>query len=146
MNIVIILDGLPHCPRNRSHTIIKKGKASFLGKTEAARAYEDAIRLDLVDKYDEMQAFSKNFNKEKDALVAFWRFYSPDVTTISGKISENGTDLDAHKVLQDTIMELVGIDDAYIVSDTRQKLPGDYRVELTLKIVDARRHYEEIAR
>lgn len=136
---MIEINGLPHCPRNRSHTILRRGNASFLGKTEAARMYEEAILMELGPYSAEVQEFAKKFDINKHCLEAIWELHSPDVLTKTGKISENGTDLDAHKVLQDTVMGFIGIDDAYIVKDTRTKLHGDYKVCLSLKIKEYRK-------
>lgn len=136
----LIIKGLPHCPRNRSHTIIRgRNGASFLGKTEAARRYEEAIMIELEEMKELAAQFAAQFDKSRHALTAHWVFYSPDLLTKDGKISENSTDLDAHKVLQDTVMEFVGIDDAYIIEDKRQKWLGDYKVLLTLEIVGVSR-------
>lgn len=132
MVIKLVIEGLPHCPRNRSHTILRKGKASFLGKTEAARMYEQAIKQELANRELDCTFFKNQFDKNKHVLWAEWIFYSPDLLTKDGRVSMNSTDLDAHKVLQDTVMEVVGIDDAYIVGDFRQKRQGEYRVELIL--------------
>lgn len=140
MMLLIEINGLPHCPRNRSHTILRKGKASFLGKTEAARMYEDALNQELEANYRKQCAeFLRAFDPTKHYLVAVWELHSPDVLTKAGKVSENGTDLDAHKVLQDTIMGFVGIDDAYIMTDTRTKVQGDYKVCLDLRIKELKR-------
>ena len=126
--------GLPHCPRNRSHAIIQKGKFWMMVKTEAARSYELALKFHLVKYATAMETFKNNFDPKKHCLVAIWEFVSPEVLTKTGKISENSTDLDAHKVLQDVIFESIGIDDAYIMRDTRSKIHGDYAVRLDLRI------------
>lgn len=128
--------GLPHCPRNRSHAIVKKGAASFMAKTEAARSYEKALKFHLEKFKEEVTKFRNSFDSEKQYLVAIWELASPEVLTKSGKVSENGVDLDAHKVLQDTIFEFIGIDDAYVMRDTRSKLQGSYVVRLDLRIHD----------
>lgn len=133
-HLIIHIYGLPHCPRNRSHAIMKKGRASFLGKTEAAHSYEEALLHHLVQYKGMAENFCKNFNPKTDHLVATWEFQSPDLHTKEGAISRNSTDLDAHKVCQDTIMKFIGIDDAYIVKDTREKYQGDFRVSLELII------------
>ena len=130
------VSGLPHCPRNRSHTIIKKGKTAFLGKTEAARAYELSLRHHLKKFQVAAESFKNNFNKNTQHLHATWIFSSPEVTTSTGKISETGTDLDSHKVLQDVVMGFVGINDAYIVVDKRSKVFGPYDVQVILSIHD----------
>lgn len=139
MMLLIEINGLPHCPRNRSHTILRKGKASFIGKTEAARLYEEALLMELGPHTQEVQNFCKQFDPNKHYLVAVWELHSPDVLTKAGKVSENGTDLDAHKVLQDTIMGFIGIDDAYIMTDTRTKIQGDYKVCLDLRIKELKK-------
>lgn len=134
MPLYIEIKGLPHCPRNRSHAIMKKGKFSMLGKTEAARSYEAALKFHLAKFKGPASDFLSGFDKEKHHLVAIWEFHSPEVLTKSGKVSENGVDLDAHKVLQDTIFEFIGIDDSYIMRDTRSKVQGEYAVLLDLRI------------
>lgn len=126
--------GLPHCPRNRSHAIIKKGKFPMLAKTEAARSYESALKFHLVKFKEAAEIFRSHFDLNKHCLSAVWEFVSPEVLTKTGKVSENSTDLDAHKVLQDVIFEFIGIDDAYIMRDVRCKVHGDYAVRLWLTI------------
>ena len=130
----IEIKGLAHCPRNRSHAIVKKGKFPMLAKTEAARSYEAALKFHLEKFKSSAEIFAKTFDKDKHCLVAIWEISSPDLLTKTGKISENSTDLDAHKVLQDTIFEFIGIDDAYIVRDTRSKVQGEFGVRLDLRI------------
>ncbi len=139
MMLLIEINGLPHCPRNRSHTILRKGKASFIGKTVAARMYEEDLLMELGPSTKEVQDLKAQFDPSKHYLVAVWELHSPDVLTKAGKVSENGTDLDAHKVLQDTIMGFIGIDDAYIMTDTRTKIQGDFKVCLDLRIKELRR-------
>lgn len=126
--------GLPHCPRNRSHAIFKKGKASFLGKTEAAHSYEKALIFHLQKFGKECAEFDRAFDKSRHHLVAIWEFHSPEVKTKEGRYSQTGSDLDCHKVLQDTIFRFLCIDDAFIVTDTRTKIQGDYLVVLDLRI------------
>lgn len=138
----IEIKGLPHCPRNRSHAIIKKGKFAMLAKTEAARSYEAALKHHLQQFKIAAETFRSCFDEKKHCLTVIWEFASPEVVTKSGKISENSTDLDAHKVLQDVIFEFIGIDDAYIVRDTRSKCQGDYRVSLDLRIQNLNGSYE----
>lgn len=139
--LLIHIAGLPHCPRNRSHVAhVVKGKGgrpvASIMRTEAAHSYEAALLFHLKKYLAHVQAFKKAFNQETQHLVATWEFTSPGVYTKAGKVSENGTDLDAHKVLQDTIMGFIGIDDAYIVKDTRTKLEGDFHISLELIIKD----------
>lgn len=128
------IHGLPHCPRNRSHAIITKGKFPMLAKTEAARSYEAALKFHLKKYENGAKEFAKSFDKEKQHIVAIWEFFSPDLLTKSGKISENSGDLDCHKVLQDVIFDFIGIDDSYVVRDTRSKYQGEYKVLLDLRI------------
>ncbi len=134
--LFIEINGLPHCPRNRSHAIFKKGKASFLGKTEAAHSYEKALLYRLKLQEYKIINFASQFDPKTQHLIAIWEFHSPEVLTKDGRYSMNGTDLDAHKVLQDTIFRFIGIDDAYIVRDTRTKVQGNYSVKLDLRIVN----------
>jgi len=115
---------------------MKKGKAHFLGKTEAAHSYEKALLFHLAKFKGSAAMFRDSFDKETQYLTALWEFTSLEVLTSKGKLSENGVDLDAHKVLQDTIFGFIGIDDAYIMRDTRSKAQGEYRVTLSLIIHD----------
>lgn len=134
--LALEVHGLPHCPRNRSHAIFKKGKANFLGKTEAAHSYEKALLFHLEKFKTSAATFCASFNPKTQYLTALWMFRSPDVYTKDGAVSRNSVDLDAHKVLQDTVMRFVGIDDAYIMRDTREKGQGEYSVYVLLAIHD----------
>lgn len=134
--LLLEIKGLPHCPRNRSHAIFRKGKGSFLGKTEAAHSYEKALLFHLEKFKSQALTFKDKFNTNEQHLIANWSISSPDCETKSGKLSETGVDLDAHKVLQDTIMGFVGINDAYIKKDCREKYQGDYCITLELIIRD----------
>lgn len=136
--LVMEVVGLPHCPRNRSHflSINWKKKIPMESKTEAATSYEKALLHHLAKFKNSASAFRESFNKDTQYLTALWEITSPEVLTKAGKVSENGTDLDAHKVLQDTVMGFIGIDDAYIMRDTRGKSQGDYRVTVSLVIHD----------
>lgn len=128
------IKGLPHCPRNRSHTIVMKGRVPMMIKTQIARAYEEAIQLELFPREEEVKTFREAFNPNINYLVAEWILASPDVFTKEGRVSRNSTDLDAHKVLQDTVMKFIGIDDAYILVDKREKIQGEYSVKVSLTI------------
>lgn len=111
----------------------------FEFKTEAATAYEKAIIKHLAPFVDQIKVFASQFDKKKHGLEAKWVFETPDFYTKEGKISENSVDLDAHKVLQDTIMECVGVDDAYIMTDARGKFFAPvHTVVVRLTIVDNR--------
>lgn len=134
MTLTIYLDGLPHCPRNRSHTLTMRSGRPMNIKTQVARAYEDAIKQELVSQMAGIKEFTCQFDNTKHCLVAEWTIYSPNTHTADGKISQNSTDLDAHKVLQDTIFEVVGIDDSYVVDDRRVKRQGEFKVVLILEI------------
>ena len=105
-------------------------------KTEAARMYEQALNQDLTPYYEKAKMFCDGFNPKRNHLFAHWEIYSPDLMTKDGAVSRNSTDLDSHKVLQDTIMRFIGIDDAYIVRDTRHKFGGEYSLRLTLRIME----------
>jgi hypothetical protein len=117
MNISFQIDNLEPCPRNRSHTVVVRGKFAQNIKTEAARSYEQAIRFHL-DRITGIQEFSQKFDKNKHQITAVFHHFTPVFYTTAGKINENSVDFDAHKVLVDTICDYVGIDDAYF-SDAR---------------------------
>jgi hypothetical protein len=111
------IDNLEPCPRNRSHTVVVRGKFAQNIKTEAARSYEQAIRFHL-DRIPTVKEFSQKFDKNKHQISATFHHFTPDFYTATGKISENSVDFDAHKVLVDTVCDYIGIDDAYF-SDAR---------------------------
>lgn len=137
IELCLEITGLPFCPRNRSHKILTpKGKVPFMGKTEAARQYEKAIEFKLKNQKNEAKIFASLFDENKHYLIAEWELTSPDLLTKENRISMNSTDLDAHKVLQDAVMEFVGIDDAYIKREIKEKFQGDYKVSLKLTICE----------
>ncbi len=98
--------------------------------------YEAALEQELKWMEEQFTEFRNFFDRRKHFLQARWFIYSPDTMTKEGGISQNSTDLDAHKVLQDTIMKLVGVDDAFIADDRRVKLQGEFGVHLCLRILD----------
>jgi len=134
--IRIEINGLPHCPRNRSHKPIVKGKVAMVIKTEAARSYESALAFHLQKYGMEASSFASQFDKKKQHLEAFWSYYSPNVRNKDGSYSLTSGDDDSHKVLQDVIMAFIGINDGIIVESHRKKVQGEYRVVLELFIRD----------
>ena len=136
MKLTLIVEGLPPCPRNRSHTIVTRGKFAQNIKTETARQYEQALDFHLRKFKVDAEKFRVKFDVNRDALHAEWTFTTPDLYTKTGKVNENSVDLDAHKVLQDTVCEFIGIDDAYIVQETKRKVYGaTHAVNVTFTIV-----------
>lgn len=113
-----------------------RGKFAQNIKTEAARQYEQALNFHLRKFKADAEKFRGLFDVTRDALHAEWTITTPDLYTKTGKVNENSVDLDAHKVLQDTICEFIGIDDAYIVQETKRKIYGDtHAVNVTFTIV-----------
>ncbi len=129
MTSLLLAAWLPHCPRNRSHTLttIKKGNRTIPMniKTEAARAYEKALLKDLKKFEKEALEFKLSFDRKKHKLEAVWVFYTQDLMTADNAISLNSNDLDCHKVLQDVVMGFVGLNDAIICRDVREKVHMD---------------------
>lgn len=134
--IKLIIENLPPCPRNRSHFISISGRFPFLAKTEMAKQYVKAIQFHLTKYSSEAREFKESFNPKKQHLIAIWRMWSPEIRTQTGSYSLTGVDLDAHKVLQDTIFDFIGINDALIVSDSRIKIQGGHRLELSLIVAN----------
>lgn len=113
-----------------------RGKFAQNIKTEAARQYEQALNFHLRKFKADAEKFRVKFDVNRDTLHAEWTIVTPDLYTKAGKISENSVDLDAHKVLQDTICEFIGIDDAYIVQETKRKIYGaTHAVYVTFTLV-----------
>lgn len=118
----IVINGLEPCPRNRSHTIVNRGKFPQMIKTEAARLYEQALRK-LLEPYEmQKDKFISSFDEDKHGIVATYYHGTPDLFTKTGKINLRSVDLDAHKVLKDVIAQFFGIDDGYILKEVSTKL------------------------
>jgi hypothetical protein len=135
--LLLEIRGLEPCPRNRSHVAIVRGKFAQIIKTEAAKSYEEAIHQHLTKYILNQQNFIKEFDEMKHALKVDWIFGTPDLYTRSRKLSNTSVDLDAHKVLQDSVMSFVGIDDSYIIRETRAKeYSPDHCVMIFIQIID----------
>lgn len=117
----IIIDNLEPCPRNRSHTIVNRGKFSQNIKTEAARMYETALSQLLTPFAKHRDEFFKAFDSSKHGIYAKFYHGTPELFTKTGKINLNSVDLDAHKVLKDVIADFIGIDDGYVIKATDMK-------------------------
>lgn len=126
--------GLKHCPRNSSHRAIQSKYGPIIAKTEIARQYMKAIHIKLLPYVKDVKRFKEAFDPKQHHLVAVWELWTPNLFTKEGKVSENSIDLDAHKVMQDAVFEFIGIDDAYIMQDSRRKVQGDYAFALDLRI------------
>ena len=124
--VSIEIKGLPFCPRNRSHASIynAKAKRSMVVKTEAGRLYEKALKKQLDSYKEDLAAIKEEFNPYKHGLMVNFYLGTPDYYTKDGKLSQTSTDLDAHKILQDVVMEAVGIDDGYIIRSLKEKFPS----------------------
>jgi len=119
--MILKLENLEPCPRNRSHTIVVRGKFAQNIKTEAARMYEQAIAQLLKPYKEQRDTFLASFDQDKHAIRADFYHGTPILFTKTGKISLNSVDLDGHKVLKDCIAEFMGIDDGYIIKDSNSK-------------------------
>jgi hypothetical protein len=127
---------LEFCPRNRSHTTVVRGKFAQIIKTEAARLYESALTFHLQKFAFQTAAFAAQFNEKKHKLQADWVYGSPDFLTATGKINLQCPDMDAHKVLQDVVMDFVGINDGYIRKESKEHVFNDrYFVQVKLTIL-----------
>lgn len=134
-SIKLQITGLPPCPRNRSHSsVVQKGRAMTI-RTEAGRQYEKAIQQVLRGKVD--LKFKDKFDSKKHVLIATFVFTTPDLYTKDDRLSQTSVDLDAHKILQDTLFGVVGLDDGHMVDERKIKQYGTkHQVTFILEIVE----------
>lgn len=126
----ILFTGLEPCPRNRSHTIVTRGKFAQNIKTEAARLYEQALKQLLKSYASDKDQFIKLFNEDKHGIKAEFSHGTPSMFTAAGKISQRSVDLDAHKVLKDVIFEFIGLDDSMVIECTDRKFYSPHHVTI----------------
>lgn len=134
--MILKLHNLEPCPRNRSHTIVTRGKFAQNIKTEAARMYEAAIAQLLKPYKEQRDTFLASFEQDIHAIQADFYHGTPKLYTATGKINLNSLDLDAHKVLKDCIAQFIGIDDGYTIKDSNSKFYSpDYTTIIKLSII-----------
>lgn len=110
-----ILD-LPPMPRNRSHMLVSRKNRPMNIKTELARQFEADLSERLKDYASYMAQFKKRYDPKKHYISAEYFIYTPKevLFTLNGEISARSVDLDAHKVMQDTLFKSLGLDDKLI--------------------------------
>ena len=116
MILILKFNDLPPMPRNRSHMLVNKGGRPLNIKTPLCRSFDE----DLTARMDEFKAncllFKKLFDENKNYISAEYYIFTPreSLITLKGTISSKSVDLDAHKVLQDTIFKYLDMDDKLI--------------------------------
>ena len=136
--LTLVIERLPFCPRNRSHSAIynSKTKQAMVVKTEAGRSYEKALKQ-VIKKYaEEAKLLTAEFDPQKFGLFFQATYYTPEFYTKDGRISQTSTDLDAHKILQDVISGFIGIDDGYIIdSYTRKRYAEVFKYVIKIELI-----------
>jgi hypothetical protein len=116
MILIIKIEDLPPMPRNRSHMLTVSQKRPMNVKTPLCREYEK----DLFSRMNEFKApaasFKKAFDPHKHYISAEYYIFTPDsqLFTVDKRISAKAVDLDAHKVMQDTIFKYIDLDDKLV--------------------------------
>lgn len=107
---------LPPMPRNRSHMLVNKGGRPMNIKTPLCREFEKDVENRMQDFTANAMLFKKKFNPDKHYLSAEYYIFTPkeSLFTVKKQISAKSVDLDAHKVLQDTIFRCIDLDDKLI--------------------------------
>ena len=116
MILTLRFEDLPPMPRNRSHMLtVSKGRPMNI-KTPLCREFEKDVESRIKEFSSHALAFKEAFNPEKHYISAEYFIFTPreQLFTLKGQISAKAVDLDAHKVLQDTIFRCIQLDDKLI--------------------------------
>lgn len=116
MILTLRFEDLPPMPRNRSHMLISKGKRPMNIKTPLCREFESDVQFRMKEFSGHSLSFKEAFDPEKHYICAEYYIFTPreQLFTLKGQISAKAVDLDAHKVLQDTIFRCIDLDDKLI--------------------------------
>ena len=116
MILTLRFEDLPPMPRNRSHMLISKGKRPMNIKTPLCREFENDVQSRMRQFSEDSISFKEAFDPEKHYICAEYYIFTPreQLFTLKGQISAKAVDLDAHKVLQDTIFRCIDLDDKLI--------------------------------
>lgn len=107
---------LPPMPRNRSHMLtVSKGRPMNI-KTPLCREFENDLFSRLKEFENKCHKFHATFDPDKNYISAEYYIFTPrnSLFTLKNHISSKSVDLDAHKVLQDTIFRFIDLDDKLI--------------------------------
>jgi hypothetical protein len=108
-------------------------------KTPLAREFEKDLTFRLLHDFSTLfEDFKKEFFSENNYLELTYHIYVPKdlYFTKDGLISNRGCDTDSIKLLQDTLMKSVGIDDKYIRDlhvISRPSEDGNWNYEFSFK-------------
>jgi hypothetical protein len=85
-------------------------------KTPLCREFEKDIENRMQEFSGSSHSFKKAFNPDKHYISAEYYIFTPkeSLFTVKNQISAKAVDLDAHKVLQDTIFRCIDLDDKLI--------------------------------
>lgn len=124
MILILKFEDLPPMPRNRSHMLINKGRRPMNIKTPLCREFEADLELRMKQFVPDVARFKASFNPDNNYISAEYYIFTPreQLFTLKGHISSKSVDLDAHKVMQDTIFRSMGMDDK-LIRDTRYFSP-----------------------
>jgi len=116
MILVIKFEDLPPMPRNRSHMLTISQKRPMNIKTPLCREFEKDVVSRMNEFKHQSAKFKEVFDPYKNYISAEYYVFTPkdQLFTLEQKISAKAVDLDAHKVLQDSIFKYIGLDDKLI--------------------------------
>ena len=116
MILSLSFNDLPPMPRNRSHMLtVSKGRPMNI-KTPLCREFENDLSARMLEFQDKCVKFRQSFDPDKNYISAEYYIFTPRTSlfTLKNHISSKSVDLDAHKVLQDTIFRFLELDDKLI--------------------------------
>jgi hypothetical protein len=124
MILILKFEDLPPMPRNRSHMLIAKGRRPMNIKTPLCREFEKDLELRMKQFVPDVVRFKASYNPEINYISAEYYIFTPreQLFTLKGAISSKSVDLDAHKVMQDTIFRSMDMDDK-LIRDARYFSP-----------------------
>jgi hypothetical protein len=116
MILTLRFSDLPPMPRNRSHMLTVKSGRPMNIKTPLCRSFESDLESRMKEFKSQCLSFKESFNPDKNYISAEYYIFTPrsSLFTLKNQISSKSVDLDAHKVLQDTIFRSINLDDKLI--------------------------------
>lgn len=140
--MIIEIEDLPPMPRNRSHMLTVAKKRPMNIKTPLCREFEKDLEQRLEKYKNDFESF-KHMDDGSSFLSVVYYIYTPAglLFTKDGRISSKATDLDSHKVFQDTIFRCLGLDDKLVrevtyVSPISHNDCWNYRIQLSWRKIE----------
>ena len=130
--IQIILDDIKPLSENQAYAIFKKGSIARRIKTKKARDFESTIHKLLLNYKKHLDWLLDNSN---EGLLVEYKIYNQKVIKKNGGISKTFLDVDNIKLLQDNIFSFFGVNDAYIMKVSSEKIQSSKNyIEVNISI------------